>query len=123
MTKSRDARRFEQIMKTLNSERRDQVFKAAIAAMIDIRSQGDALSDVFGLIDVIAALMARGSRGWESKPAEIGPEDFDVHRGNDRSAHRYQRTRLRACARPLSPASDRAPWVTASISKFGRENT
>jgi hypothetical protein len=23
----------------------------------------------------------------------------------------------------IIPASDRAPWVTASISKFGRENT
>jgi hypothetical protein len=29
----------------------------------------------------------------------------------------------RPCARPSSPVWDRAPWVTASISKFGTENT
>jgi hypothetical protein len=74
---SRDGRSFERIMKTLNSKRADQVFTATMAAMIDIRSQSNAPLEVFGLVDVIAALMARDSRDWESKPAEIGPEDFD----------------------------------------------
>jgi hypothetical protein len=30
---------------------------------------------------------------------------------------------FKALCAAISPASDRAPWVTASISKFGRENT
>ena len=30
---------------------------------------------------------------------------------------------FKALCAAIIPASDRAPWVTASISKFGRENT
>jgi hypothetical protein len=56
MTKSRDARRFEQIMKRLNSERRDQVcsylltddpnFQAHQAAMKEERFRGKSDSDL-----------------------------------------------------------------------------
>jgi hypothetical protein len=65
---------------------------------------------------VIGRLAASHSANFVIQDASDRPRFFSVNEP-------ITLEEFKALCAAIIPASDRAPWVTASISKFGRENT